>query len=283
MPFTHSFIGVTPPARFDGLPWTSVLVYQSATATTGPLVQTLSIPVDPTPDTPNPVNLTVTMAPLEVGYFVFQFRDAAGTLAPASAPLLSPGSLAGVALCTVAQIDAQLARGGTASAYTEASKLEARDVATAAFERECGVAFSTRTVTRSVRSHSGFGSSPYLELPDTNVQAVSAITRDGVALTAAELEMTRLVGGAVYGAGYSGKPFTVTYTHGFTETPKDVSRAVAILAASILKDGPYDDRGFGVTDDGGSVRLLTAGIAGASFSIPEVQAAVARYKRVYVL
>lgn len=88
--FVHSFSGVTPPARFDGTPWTSVLVYQSATATTGALVQTLSIPVDATPDTPNPVNLTVTLAPFEVGYFVFRFRDASLTLSPASAPILSP-------------------------------------------------------------------------------------------------------------------------------------------------------------------------------------------------
>jgi hypothetical protein len=45
----------------------------------------------------------------------------------------------------------------------------------------------------------------------------------------------------------------------------------------MLVDGPWDDRGYGVVDEGGFARLLTAGVSGASFSIPEVQAALIRH------
>lgn len=91
MTYVKSFSGVTPPARFDGLPWTAVRIKESATAAGSfSLIDTLSIVATSTPDLPGPMNFTTTHAVLESGYYTFQFTDQAGTLAPATSPVLSP-------------------------------------------------------------------------------------------------------------------------------------------------------------------------------------------------
>jgi hypothetical protein len=71
---------------------------------------------------------------------------------------------------------------------------------------------------------------------------------------------------------------TYTYVRGLPAPPEDVTRAVAILASSYMADGPFDDRGYAMSDDGGSVRLLTAGVGRAMFSIPIVEATARRHR-----
>lgn len=187
----------------------------------------------------------------------------------------------GGVLCGIGQIDVELNRGGTdrdlpAAGYEEAQKLRARTVASDALEQECGVAFSPRY--RRDRFDGVCGDE--LMLPTPNVLAVQSIVKDGVAWTTelAGVEVTRW-GSLFRAAGWPGgrRVYDIAWEHGYRSTPGDVSRAVAMLAASVLTDGPWDDRGYGVVDEGGFARLLTAGVQGASFSIPEVQAVVARY------
>jgi len=91
MTYTHSFFGVTPPARYDSLPWTDVRVEQGP-SDAGPWTQidAQSIAVDATPATPDPVDLTVTTATVETGFFRFRFEDAAATLSPYSNAIASP-------------------------------------------------------------------------------------------------------------------------------------------------------------------------------------------------
>ncbi len=92
MSYTHSFAAVTPPARFSGA-WTLVKVYESATATgTYALIDTQTIPTDPTPAVPDPVNITVTTATLAAGWYRFAFDTAPSAPSPLSAPVQSPAT-----------------------------------------------------------------------------------------------------------------------------------------------------------------------------------------------
>lgn len=182
-------------------------------------------------------------------------------------------------VCSLADIDTILNRGGSAAAYSTALKVQARQVATEAFEAECGVAFTPRYKRDRFAGVGG----PALMFPTPQLRAVRSVSVDGSALSQADLDLLDVNSGSgiVYrDAGWSASTRTrglsVAWEHGYDFPPAYVTRAVALIAASILADGPWDDRGFAVTDDGGSVRLLTAGVQGAAFSIPEVQAAVAR-------
>lgn len=181
-------------------------------------------------------------------------------------------------VCSLAQIDEHLNKGGTASIYSLAAKQAARDVATEAFENECGVAFTPRYGRTSADGNNLTD----LFLPDPKVSSVTSATVDGTALTVGELADLGVYGnGSLYNiTGWTAgrRNVVVKYVHGYTTPPADVSRAVALIAASVLKDGPFDDRGYGVTDEGGAVRLLTAGVSGASFSIPEVESALQRHR-----
>lgn len=196
--------------------------------------------------------------------------------------LVTHHEIVGGHVCSLAQIDANLGKAGDSTNYSLPTKRFARDVATDAFEEEAGVAFTPRY--RRVRLD-GDGRVDVM-LPFPRPLAVISGTVDGTALTVGQLADLEVYDtGVVYSpAGWlSGRRNVVLKVeHGFRSPPADVSRAVAMIAASVLKDGPFDDRGYAVTEDGGAVRLLTAGIAGAAFSLPDVQAALARHAYVTV-
>lgn len=172
-------------------------------------------------------------------------------------------------------LDAILDKGGSQSDYTDDLKQQAVMVALSALEREAGVAFSPRTLTETI---SGAGeTSVFVKWP--KVTNVASVTMDGVAVDVADVRWRphgRLTLPSTWTDGQDN--ISVTYTHGYDPSPDDALRAVALLASSLLADGPYDDRGYGITDEGGAIRLLTAGVQGAAFSIPEVQACLKRYR-----
>lgn len=90
--FTHSVADILPPARFDGLPWTHVLV-EEATMIDGPwtLIDEQTIPIDSTPATPNELDVTTTHATVQAGLLRFAFHGADGTPSPYGSPYLIPG------------------------------------------------------------------------------------------------------------------------------------------------------------------------------------------------
>lgn len=194
--------------------------------------------------------------------------------------LAATASLSTEQITTLSEVEAILARGratGDSDPYTNGQKNAAIDVASKAFEVECGVAFTPRTRTITL---SGDGSTS-LALPDPMIRTLTSVTdEDGDALSLTNTRLDKW-GGVLHreeGWPAGEMNLTVVYTHGYPEPPKDVSRAVALVASAMIADGPWDDRGYGVTEAGGLVRLLTAGVSGASFSIPEVQATLARYR-----
>jgi hypothetical protein len=82
--FVTNFNNILPPARFDGNPWTQILVYESATEEgTFALLDTVAISslpggVDSNPAEPAYRNVTVSNATVERGYYYFVFKDAIG-------------------------------------------------------------------------------------------------------------------------------------------------------------------------------------------------------------
>lgn len=107
MAFTHSFQAVTPFARYDGVSWTRALVEESANGSSGwSQIATPTIPTDPTPDTANPVNITVTTAALAAGYYRFRFdTGASSATSPYTGSVYSPATGTSTAdLCTLADV-----------------------------------------------------------------------------------------------------------------------------------------------------------------------------------
>jgi len=156
-------------------------------------------------------------------------------------------------------------------------RVEAVEVALTAFEKACGGrSFVRRTFSETVLDYDG--QSAVLTRPEV-VQVTSASAPGGVTLDVADVV---IADDEIFRRGWPIAPITVVYTAGPPETPADVARAIALLAADMLKDGPADDRGFAVTGEGGMVRMLTAGVSGAQFSLPEVQACLARYREPWV-
>jgi hypothetical protein len=110
--FTHSFDNVTPPARYDGVAWTRVLVEEAAVEA-GPFTQIAAhaIAADATPSTPDPIDVTVATATLERGWFRFRFDTGAGTSAsPYTAAVFSPAAGNAAAFATREQVTARLRR-----------------------------------------------------------------------------------------------------------------------------------------------------------------------------
>lgn len=196
--------------------------------------------------------------------------------------LVTQVEVVGGFVCSIGQIDQVLARGGTASDYAVLVKEQARTLATDAFELEAGVAFTPRYAHEKFRGEDSYT----VTLPTPRVRSVRAVSVADTALTVDELadvdvdtklgQVSRALGWPT--GSWGQRNIDVTWEHGWTTPPADVSRAVALIAGAILADGPWDDRGYGVTEGGGMVRLLTAGVSGAAFSIPEVQAALARHR-----
>lgn len=146
-----------------------------------------------------------------------------------------------------------------------------------ALEDACGVAFVPRF---TLETFSGKGSTTIM-LSQPKVRAVRSITRDDVAVTGSDLTSAKVAGtGVVYwpsvwSAGYSN--FTVGYEHGYDGAPERVKRAALKLTKNWLIEGPVDDRATSMSTEDGTFSLVTPGVRGALFGIPEVEAVVQQY------
>lgn len=164
------------------------------------------------------------------------------------------------------QLKRMLQRGGSTPPLEEQRR--ALEEALTEFEDECQCRMVPQVTTERL---SGRGS--VFVLDQARPLQVLAAPDD---LDPADVQVA--VDGEVTFPAPVGPDAEVTYLHGERGLAADVGRAVAMLAASALADGPWDDRAYGVTGEGGMVRLLTAGVSGARFSIPAVQTAYARHR-----
>lgn len=182
-------------------------------------------------------------------------------------------------VCGIGQLNDPLGKAGSSPAsYSQDAKERARTIATDAFERECGVAFTPRYARLIFDPTFGLE----LVLPTPQVRAVRSVKYGGVVQPIGDVVVNPRAGSLFRLSAWVGvglpQSIEIVWEHGWRSPPADVARAITLIASGILKDGPFDDRGYGVTDDAGFVRLLTAGIGGAAFSIPEVQAALRRHR-----
>lgn len=162
--------------------------------------------------------------------------------------------------------------------YPTASLLAARTMAEQALEDACGTAFVPRFRRRTL---DGTGTT-LLYLGDANITGVRSASVAGTAYSAGDL--AALVPGSD-GTIYSANRWTagtrnvvVGYEYGMAYSPPLVSRASMLLARWFLIKGPWDDRATSMSTEFGSFALVTPGVRGAMFSIPEVNATVDMYR-----
>lgn len=269
---THSFEAVTPFARYDNTPWTIVEIDQAA-ADTGPwtLIDTQTIPADPTPETPNPVNLTTSNATSDSAWFRFRFDTSPSAPSPYTPAILSPGISTGAPFFTISELRAQPGLENEAK-YPDEDLEAMRAAVEQALEHACDVAFVPRTKTL-VAFASGAAVSLGVNRPRT---IVSVTSQDGAAVG---VDHAYLLGGLLAGISrWPTGPLTVVVEHGYDEPPLRVKRAALLLAKNWLINGPIDDRATNFTTDTGTFALATPGLRGSTFGLPEVDAVVDEYR-----
>lgn len=99
-----SLVGFTPPPRYDGLPFVSARVDESADSDTWVAIATVPLsPVDTDPTNPAAHNLTVSTAVLEQGWYRVAFIDAAGNFS-VTEPIFRSAESDGSTLATIADV-----------------------------------------------------------------------------------------------------------------------------------------------------------------------------------
>lgn len=262
MSLTRTFEGYAPPRRYDNLPFTKANIREAALVggayTTIERI-TLS-PADPDPVNPLVRSFTTALATIEDGWYIIRWEDASGSTFD-SDPIRYQAEMGGE-LVTVEELTEFVTAAGLSPSEEEIR--EARDLASARIEDACGVAFSPRETTETV---TGTGGTALLSHP----KVISVLTVD-----------SEPVNEGPFGPGeipLETGTHTVTYTHGYEETPLPIKRAVKLLARQHLTEDPsdLDLRATSKSNELATWTLVTPGIRGAKFPIPEVNQIVRDY------
>jgi hypothetical protein len=164
-----------------------------------------------------------------------------------------------------------------ATDYPFATIAEYRTLAEQAFEDAAGVAFVPRYTLETVNGTN----EAVIGLRWPRIRSVRSITIDDEAQTdlsdVAPFASNSVYFPAGFARGYGN--VTVGYEHGYDTPPARVSRAVLLLAKDWLVKGPVDDRAIAAPagEVGGSIPLLTPGVRGSVFGLPEVDAVLKQY------
>lgn len=165
----------------------------------------------------------------------------------------------------------------SATKYPAARIIAAREAAEDAIEQACGCAFVPRYRREALI---GDGTVSLL-LPVPRLRTVRAVTIDGTALTQAELDALTLHPEGVIEAASAwpdGSDIVVAWEHGLDRPPGRGPRVCRSLAKSYLVGGAADERATSITTEDGTFSMVTAGVRGAQFSLPEVNAYVAEHR-----
>jgi hypothetical protein len=141
---------------------------------------------------------------------------------------------------------------------------ETRDVATARIEDACGVAFVERETVEVATGRDGFALL-------TQPRVTEVVKVDNVAVDEGPYPEGRIP--------LEDGPHSVLYRHGWTETPLPIKRAVLLLTRHYLTVDPtdIDERATSKSTEMASWSLVTPGVRGAKFPIPEVNQIVSDY------
>jgi hypothetical protein len=162
------------------------------------------------------------------------------------------------------------------SRFATAQMTAMRTLVEQSLEDVCGVAFVPRF---SQETLSGSGCATVM-LKRPMVSAIRAASLGGTTLTpsANTVSPSGILynGGRSWSAGFEN--VVVGYEHGHGQTPARVSHAALLLAKRWLVEGPADDRATSITVEGtGTFAMVTPGMRGAMFDLPEVNAVVQQY------
>jgi hypothetical protein len=184
--------------------------------------------------------------------------------------------------CSLAEIRARSQALTNTTNYPDSKLIAARNLAEQAFEDVANVAFVPRYALESV---DGRGTT-FLMVTHRKVQVVRSASiayygYPATVLTTDDLAAVRVTGlrrlqwTSQWSPGY--RNVTVGYEHGYDRAPLRVAQAVALLAKNWLLTGPIDDRALQLAADGATMSLLTPGVRGSHFGIPEVDQALKDY------
>lgn len=194
---------------------------------------------------------------------------------PTKGTLTTVVEVAGGFLFTISEARTVKPLDSTAT-YTAAQIAAARTMAEQALEDACGQAFVPRY---SIETFHGTGADTLLLKP--RLRAVRTASVDGTALVGTDLTgLVAMPSGELWRQAYwtyGRGNVTIGYEHGHDTPPLRVSRAAILLAKHFLVDGPFDDRATSISTDDGTFSLVTPGLRGSAFGIPEVDAVVQRY------
>lgn len=273
MTYVQSFSAVTPSPRYDAVAYTDLEIWESETETgTFVLIDTQAIAEDPTPASPNTIQVTTTLAAFPVAYYKFRFKDATPNYSNFSAPELAPAGADGTSYFTVAELRTRFSDGDLDD-YSDAQIQDAIDLAVESYEREAGIAFVPRQATATITE---LADARTIRLPRRPVRSITTAT--GATTGEIDVSEARIKGRLVTlpAAWPSGEDIEVVYQHGRDAPPLRTIRATQLLARTWLINGPVDHRATQIAAAGGGViNLSTPGKFGAVFGIPEVDAALA--------
>jgi hypothetical protein len=161
--------------------------------------------------------------------------------------------------------------------YSTARIVAVRGLVEEALEDACGCAFVPRYAHETL---SGSGSASLLLRP--LISRVRSATVDGTAFSDSDITSLSIgLTGTVYSAARAwssgSNKVVVGYEHGYGYPPARVKHAALMLAKRWLIDGPVDDRATGFSNETGTYQLVTPGVRGAMFDVPEVNATVQQY------
>ena len=164
--------------------------------------------------------------------------------------------------------------------YPDADVRAARLLAERALEDACGCAFVPRYAREVLDGTGAPGDDLLVSAPF--VRAVRSVAVNGTAWASGDVSaVVPQDHGALYSpSGFIAGRFAVAveYEHGMEYPPGEVALAALRLAEWALVDSPVDPRASAITNPDGTYQLLvTAGMRGAVFSVPEANAVVQRY------
>lgn len=169
-----------------------------------------------------------------------------------------------------------------AGTYPDADVLATRDDAIQALEDACNVAFIRRQDTHTYADTVGYEQLALPRRRDVTIDQVLIGQADlATPLDAPSIAALTITGGLLGRPGGFGKRGTVTYTHGYTNPPGMVRRAVRALTREWLqqeRDSSVPVRATSMDQGDISYRLVTAGERGQVFDVPIANAVVQRYR-----
>lgn len=165
---------------------------------------------------------------------------------------------------------------GNAEMYPLAALLTARTLAEQTLEEVCNVAFVPRyRRERAIPVRHG-----HVRVKGRDIRAIRDLTVDDVALTVDELAAITVPREfTIAGVSKTGSRYVIGYEHGHDFPPEQARRIALRLAKRYLVETPIDERASSMTTDDGTISLVTPGLRGMLFDIPEANAFVQVYGR----